>query len=108
MRRPATSSDQFPQDVRELQGYLSGDSLVPGVQAVTFKVSIALGSVPNAAKARVTLTQPSGTSTQSICTSSPCAVTGDRRQGDHQVLIEYLAADNKVLATGDRGRIRVP
>jgi luciferase family oxidoreductase group 1 len=34
MRRPATSSDQFPQDVRELQGYLSGDSLVPGVQAV--------------------------------------------------------------------------
>lgn len=81
---------------------------VPGVQAMTFKVSIALGSVPNAAKARVTLTQPSGASTQSICTSSPCDVTGDRRQGDHQVLIEYLATDNKVLATGDRGRIRVP
>jgi len=33
MRRDHTSSDQFPQDVQELQGYLSGNSLVPGVQA---------------------------------------------------------------------------
>jgi len=33
MRRDPTSSDRFPQDVQELQGYLSGDSLVPGVQA---------------------------------------------------------------------------
>ena len=34
MRRDARSSDQFPQDVMELQGYLSGESLIPGVQAV--------------------------------------------------------------------------
>jgi luciferase family oxidoreductase group 1 len=33
MRRDHTSSDRFPQDVQELQGYLSGNSLVPGVQA---------------------------------------------------------------------------
>src|SRR6476619_1258148 len=32
MRRDHTSSDQFPQDVQELQGYLTGNSLVPGVQ----------------------------------------------------------------------------
>jgi luciferase family oxidoreductase group 1 len=33
MRRDATSSDTFPQDVLELQGYLRGQSRVPGVQA---------------------------------------------------------------------------
>ncbi|MBM7471551.1 LLM class flavin-dependent oxidoreductase [Subtercola frigoramans] len=34
MRRDAQSSDQFPEDVLELQGYLRGESRVPGVQAV--------------------------------------------------------------------------
>jgi luciferase family oxidoreductase group 1 len=34
MRRDVTSSDRFPQDVLELQGYLQGQSRVPGVQAV--------------------------------------------------------------------------
>jgi luciferase family oxidoreductase group 1 len=34
MRRDQTSSDTFPQDVLELQGYLAGDSRIPGVQAV--------------------------------------------------------------------------
>jgi luciferase family oxidoreductase group 1 len=34
MRRDPMASDQFPQDVRELQGFLSGQSIVPGVQAV--------------------------------------------------------------------------
>jgi luciferase family oxidoreductase group 1 len=34
MRRTAASADSFPEDVLELQGYLNGDSLVPGVQAV--------------------------------------------------------------------------
>ncbi|WP_067686160.1 LLM class flavin-dependent oxidoreductase [Nocardia jejuensis] len=34
MRRSPESSDTFPQDVLELQGYLSGNSRIPGVQAV--------------------------------------------------------------------------
>ncbi|MFO7691273.1 MAG: LLM class flavin-dependent oxidoreductase [Cryobacterium sp.] len=34
MRRDARASDQFPQDVMELQAYLRGESIVPGVQAV--------------------------------------------------------------------------
>ncbi|ROO88644.1 luciferase family oxidoreductase group 1 [Actinocorallia herbida] len=34
LRRNNTSADSFPQDVLELQGYLSGNSRVPGVQAV--------------------------------------------------------------------------
>jgi len=34
LRRDPTSADQFPQDVLELQGYLRGQSRIPGVQAV--------------------------------------------------------------------------
>jgi putative transposase len=34
LRRDPASADSFPDDVLELQGYLSGHSLVPGVQAV--------------------------------------------------------------------------
>jgi luciferase family oxidoreductase group 1 len=34
LRRDPTSADSFPQDVLELQGYLSGRTRVPGVQAV--------------------------------------------------------------------------
>jgi luciferase family oxidoreductase group 1 len=34
LRREPTSSDRFPQDVLELQGFLSGESRVPGVTAV--------------------------------------------------------------------------
>jgi luciferase family oxidoreductase group 1 len=34
LRRDAMASDAFPRDVQELQGYLAGRSLVPGVDAV--------------------------------------------------------------------------
>jgi luciferase family oxidoreductase group 1 len=34
MRRDPRASDQFPQDVAELQAYLRGESVIPGVQAV--------------------------------------------------------------------------
>ncbi|STX07853.1 LLM class flavin-dependent oxidoreductase [Kocuria rosea] len=34
MRRDPSAAELFPQDVRELQGYLSGRSIVPGVSAV--------------------------------------------------------------------------
>jgi luciferase family oxidoreductase group 1 len=34
MRRDANSSDRFPDDVLELQGYLRGESRIPGVVAV--------------------------------------------------------------------------
>jgi luciferase family oxidoreductase group 1 len=37
LRRDHTSSDSFPQDVQELQGYLVGRSLIPGVDAVPGK-----------------------------------------------------------------------
>ncbi|AYF74540.1 LLM class flavin-dependent oxidoreductase [Nocardia yunnanensis] len=34
LRRDHTSADAFPQDVLELQGYLTGNSVIPGVKAV--------------------------------------------------------------------------
>jgi luciferase family oxidoreductase group 1 len=34
LRRDPTSADTFPQDVMELQGYLAGESRVPGVRAI--------------------------------------------------------------------------
>ena len=37
MRRDHQSSDRFPQDVQELQGYLSGHTRVPGVEATPGK-----------------------------------------------------------------------
>src|ERR1700678_3479971 len=39
LRRDPTSADTFPQDVVELQGYLSGNTRVPGVDAVPGKGS---------------------------------------------------------------------
>ncbi|MET8146273.1 LLM class flavin-dependent oxidoreductase [Sphaerisporangium sp. NPDC005288] len=37
LRRTPTSSDAFPQDVLELQGYLTGESRIPGVHAIPGK-----------------------------------------------------------------------
>jgi luciferase family oxidoreductase group 1 len=34
LRRDPTAADSFPRDVQELQGFLSGHSLIPGVKAV--------------------------------------------------------------------------
>jgi luciferase family oxidoreductase group 1 len=39
LRRDPSSAATFPQDVRELQGYLSGSSVIPGVDAVPGKGS---------------------------------------------------------------------
>lgn len=40
LRRNPSSADTFPQDVLELQGYLSGNSRIPGIQAVPRAESI--------------------------------------------------------------------
>jgi luciferase family oxidoreductase group 1 len=39
LRRDPSSAASFPQDVRELQGYLTGRTVVPGVDAIPGKVS---------------------------------------------------------------------
>lgn len=68
----------------------------------TLQVGFNLASVSNAAKVRVSLTEPSGYVVQNICTTSPCAVTGDVRQGSHLIKLEYLSSGNVVLAAGDQ------
>lgn len=68
----------------------------------TLQVGFKLSSVTNATKVRVSLTQPSGQVVQNTCTSSPCAVTGDVRQGSHLVKLEYLSSSNAVLASGEQ------
>lgn len=37
LRRPYEAAERFPQDVKELQGYLEGDTLVPGIEATPGK-----------------------------------------------------------------------
>jgi luciferase family oxidoreductase group 1 len=37
LRRDPRSAERFPDDVRELQGYLAGESLIPGVDAIPGK-----------------------------------------------------------------------
>src|SRR4051812_28382743 len=34
LRRDPSAADTFPQDIKELQGFLAGESLVPGVRAI--------------------------------------------------------------------------
>ena len=44
-----------------------------------------------AASARITVTQPSSATTQYLCSSSPCQVVVDARQGAHWAQIDYLS-----------------
>lgn len=67
---------------------------VPSNPAITFD----LGSVAGAVSARITVTQPSSATTAWVCTTSPCSVTVDQRQGAHWYVIEYLDAGGAVLS----------
>jgi len=64
----------------------------------TLNVGFNLASIPNATQVRVTLTKPDGTSVTNTCTSSPCAVIADAREGSHLVTLTYLSASGSVLA----------
>jgi hypothetical protein len=58
-------------------------------------------AVSGATQVRVTIRKPDGGTVQSVCQASPCAVTVDERQGDHLMRLEYLSADDRVLARGE-------
>ena len=71
---------------------------VPPYPAVRFAVisdphlyDTGLG-VQGAAKTRITITEPSGRIRQTDCSSSPCAVTIDQRQGSALMQVQYLSA----------------
>ena len=52
-----------------------------------------------AASARITVTQPSSATTQYLCSSSPCQVVVDARQGAHWAQIDYLSSTGQVLSS---------
>jgi len=63
-------------------------------------VAFKLSSVPNATQVMVSLTRPDGTVVSNTCSTSPCQVAGDKRQGNHLVQISYLSSGSAVLASG--------
>ena len=52
-----------------------------------------------AASGRVTVTQPSSATSQYLCSSTPCQVMVDARQGAHWAQIDYLSSAGQVLST---------
>ena len=52
-----------------------------------------------AASARVTVTQPSSATSQFVCSSSPCQVVVDARQGAHWAQVDYLSSNGQVLSS---------
>lgn len=74
---------------------------VAAAQWTSVPVPFTLGS---ASSVRITVTQPSG-STQGphgavfSCTTSPCSVWVDQRQGDHWLKMDYLSAAGSLLST---------
>jgi hypothetical protein len=78
------------------------------VLPITLAIGFTLGAVPNATKARITMTKANGAVSTLTCVTSPCVFTGDRRETVHQFVVEYLSSGDKVLATSDKTRVVVP
>lgn len=69
----------------------------------TLQIAVCLGlgcsgSVPNAASVDVVLTAPNGVSSTTNCTTSPCQVMADARQGNDLMVLKYKSASGAVLA----------
>lgn len=94
---------QYGQSHRSAGGYLANRTGTVGTKVdYPLVVGFNLASVPGATQLRVTLRKPTGATVQSTCASSPCVVTADRRQGNHNLTLEYLSAAGKVLATSEQ------
>jgi hypothetical protein len=63
-------------------------------------IDVAFDKIPGAVTARVLLRYPSGARATFECTSSPCMVDADLRQGDHAYQVVYLDVQGKELARG--------
>jgi hypothetical protein len=57
-----------------------------------------LGDVPSAASAYIRVTAPTGAQTNFACSSAPCSVTVDDRQGAHWYQVVYLSSTGTVLS----------
>jgi len=73
---------------------------VGGVQAARPRavyVGFDLASVRSAARVEIVVTAPSGAKATYSCTSSPCELTVDDRQGSHVYRMSYLSQSGHVL-----------
>jgi hypothetical protein len=85
--------------------FRSGSQQPPEEQTVEIVVDPT--SVPNAASVRVNITRPSGQLNQTTCTSSPCRVKVDAREGAHLMKLEYLSTSGAVLASSKPTQLSV-
>jgi hypothetical protein len=68
----------------------------------TVYVTMNLAGVSGASSAEVTLTDTTGASIQTVCTSSPCAVVAPRAdQSQYAITIQYKSAAGKILASSN-------
>jgi hypothetical protein len=78
---------------------------VGGVQLAQIEqalVEFDLAPAPSAEKVDMIVVKPSGSKSTYSCTTSPCRVMVDKRQGTHVVQINYLSASGEVLQTKRR------
>ena len=100
----------FGGGVGGAQSYLAHRLGTPPAPSTTsYSVNYSTTGFAGAAKARVTITQPSGAVSTATCTSSPCVVSGlDTRQGTAGLMqFAYLSASDAVLAAGDQQQITI-
>ncbi|MEJ5913000.1 LLM class flavin-dependent oxidoreductase [Pseudokineococcus sp. 1T1Z-3] len=111
LRRDPAAADTFPRDVQELQGYLSGRSLVPGVQAVpgagTDVPLYVLGSSLFGAHLAAALGLPYAFASHFAPQALTTAVATYRRefQPSEQLDAPYVLAGVNVLAGEDAGEV---
>jgi hypothetical protein len=67
----------------------------------TVTASFNLGSVANATGFAAVVTFPSGAQSTVTCSTSPCSVSADARQGSPVVQWRYLGAGGRILAQSD-------
>ena len=119
LRRDQASSDSFPQDVQELQAYLAGDSLVPGVEAIPGKGSkvplTILGSSTFGAHLAAALGLPFAFASHFAPQSLEAAVTAYRTEfrpseklAESHVIaaVNVIAADTEAQALESREAMR--
>jgi hypothetical protein len=78
--------------------YLQGGT--PQSRPRPLSIGLNLGSFAAGTAARVTVVQPSGQSSQTTCSSSPCVVMVDAELGDHLVTIDYLSSAGQIVSAG--------
>jgi luciferase family oxidoreductase group 1 len=104
LRRDPRSAETFPQDVQELQGYLAGNSVVPGVDAVPGKGShvplYILGSSLFGAKLAAALGLPYAFASHFAPAALEAAIAAYRSefQPSEQLETPYVIAGVNVIA----------